>query len=475
MWLELDREGPLALARQIYQQVRQMIHSGALASGHKLPSTRSLASEFAVSRNTVIEAYSQLIAEGYLKTYKGSGTVVAEGLRALDIVVPMGRELIATPEKAPPEKEIIDFRTGIPALEYFPRKEWSNTYRGVCQKVPVSGFGYCGASGIRELREAIAGYLYRTRGISCDAGQIMITSGTTQGLSLISHILRDNQKTVLVENPSHSGLRKVITTAGCSIEGVPADEKGLCTELLRDKRQVSFIYVTPSHQYPLGGILPIQRRLELVRYVEQSNCYVVEDDYDGEFRYEGPPVSSLYELNPQRVIYCGSFSKILAPALRLGFMVLPRNLIPACKKLKTYSDVHSDAISQYTLAQFIQTGAFEKHIWKMKKHYAGNRTVLLKELSKHFLGRFDVLGHAAGLHMVVRFGDEMFTKEIVDKIADNGVRIYPVDRFFIAKEQTDNSKIILGYSHLEPDKISKGIGIISGVIRLANRHPSPMK
>ncbi len=327
MWLELDRESPLTLARQIYRQLREMILNGDLASGHKLPSTRSLASELSVSRNTVIEAYSQLIAEGYLKTYKGSGTVVADGLHALDIVVPMERKLIITPEKAPPEKEIIDFRTGIPALEYFPRKEWSNIYREVCQKGPASGFGYCGASGIWELREAIAGYLYRTRGLSCAPGQIMITSGTTQGLSLISHILRDNQKTVLVENPSHSGLRNVITMAGCSIEGVPADEKGLCTELLYDKRQVSFIYTTPSHQYPLGGILPIQRRLELVRYAEQNNCYVVEDDYDGEFRYEGPPVSSLYELNPQRVIYCGSFSKILAPALRLGFMVLPQELL----------------------------------------------------------------------------------------------------------------------------------------------------
>ena len=465
MWLELDREGPQPLARQIYRQIRQKILNGDLASGSKLPSTRSLASDLAVSRNTVIEAYGQLIAEGYLVTRTGSGTVVAENLRALDVAIPTSRGVIPARDKLPTENEVIDFRTGIPVLEHFPRKEWGKLYAKVCEKIPASGFGYSGVSGIRELREAIAGYLYRTRGLSCDAGQIMITSGTTQGLSLISHILRDNRKTVLVENPSHSGLRKVITTAGCSIEGVPADEKGLRTELLDDKGQVSFIFTTPSHQYPLGGILPIQRRLELVRYAEQNNCYVVEDDYDGEFRYEGPPVSSLYELNPQRVIYCGSFSKILAPALRLGFVVLPRKLLPACKKLKIYSDVHSDAISQYALAQFIQTGAFERHIWKMKKHYARNRNVLLKELSRHFEGRFDVLGHATGLHMVVRFNDYVFTKGIVNKIADNGVRIYPVDSFYIGKEQADNNKIILGYSHLEPDKIAKGIGIISGVIR----------
>lgn len=464
MWIELERGSQLTLARQIVQKIRHMIHDGALPSGHKLPSTRKLASELSISRNTVLEAYSQLIAEGYLKTYKGSGTVVAEGLRALDIAVPMRRKLLATPEKASPEKEIIDFRTGIPALEYFPRKEWGNIYRVVCQKKPSYGFGYCGVSGIWELREAIAGYLYRTRGLLCEAGQIMITSGTTQGLSLISHILRDNQKTVLVENPSHLGLRNVITMAGCSIESIPADEKGLCTELLHDKRRVSFIYTTPSHQYPLGGILPIQRRLELVRYTEQNNCYVVEDDYDSEFRYEGPPVSSLYELNPQRVIYCGSFSKILAPALRLGFMILPQKLLGKCRQLKMYSDVHTDSLGQYTLARFIQNGGFEKHVWKMTKYYGRNRSILMKELSKRLSGRFDVLGHATGLHVVVKFHNKIFTREVINTIVENGARVYPVGSFYIVKKPEHNDKIILGYSHLPPDKIVRGIEIMSNAI-----------
>ncbi len=464
MWIELERESSLTLSRQVYRQIQQMILNGGLASGSRLPSTRSLASDLSVSRNTIIEAYGQLIAEGYLQTRIGSGTVVAENLRALDISVPMQRSDAAEWNDLPPKNEMIDFRTGIPALEYFPRKEWGKLYAQVCGKISASGFGYCGVSGVWELREALAQYLYRVRGISCKAEQIIITSGSTQGLSFVAHILRDNQKIVLVENPAHPGLRKVITTAGCSIEGISADDKGLCTELLHNKRQVSFIYTTPSHQYPMGGILPIQRRLELVRYAEQNECYVVEDDYDSEFRYEGQPVGSLYELNPQRVIYCGSFSKILAPALRLGFMVLPQELLQTCKRLKTYSDVHSDALSQYALAQFIRTGAFEKHIWKMKKYYARNRNILLKELSNHFPGQFNILGHATGLHLVVHFLDKRFTKEIVNKIANNGVRVYPLGSFFIRKEPEHNDKIILGYSHLTPDKITEGIEKIYSVV-----------
>lgn len=464
MWIALERGSQLTLARQIYQQIRQMILSEAIESGHKLPSTRRLSSDLSVSRNTVIEAYSQLIAEGYLKTYNGSGTVVAEGLRALDITISPNRSSVSKQDKTQLADEMIDFRTGIPALEYFPRKEWGDLYREVCSKISVSAFGYCMSAGIWELREAIAQYLYRARGLPCDPNQIIITSGSTQGLSLISHILQDNQKVVLMEDPTHVGLRKVITSAGCLVDSVPVDDNGLCTELLDIKKKVSFIYTTPSHQYPTGSILPIQRRLELVRYAEQTDCYIVEDDYDSEFRYDGQPVSSLYELNPQRVIYLGSFSKILAPALRLGFMVLPQKLFSPCRKLKMYSDVHSDAIGQYTLAQFIQNGGFEKHIWKMKKQYSRKRSFMLGELSKHFLNEFDVLGNATGLHLAMQFHNKTFTWKIVNEIADNGVRIYPIGNYYIKEEPKHNNGIVLGYSHLPADKVKRGIEVIRNVI-----------
>ncbi|MGL5435372.1 MAG: PLP-dependent aminotransferase family protein [Lachnospiraceae bacterium] len=463
MWIAIDRQSQLTLARQIYRQIRQMILNGTLSSGYKLPSTRTLSSELSVSRNTVIEAYSQLIAEGYLTTYKGSGTVVADGLQALDIALTFNQRAVPKPDKISPAKEMIDFRTGVPALEYFPRKEWSNLYREICSTIPNASFGYCKTSGALELREAIAQYLYRVRGMSCDPAQIMITSGSTQGLSLISHVLSAKQNVVLVENPTHAGLRKVISSTGCSLEGIPVDDKGMCTELLREKQGVSFIYTTPSHQYPLGGVLPIQRRLELVRYAEQNDCYIVEDDYDSEFRYEGQPVSTLYELKPQHVIYLGSFSKILAPALRLGFMILPEKLLSPCKRQKLYSDVHTDVLGQYTLAQFIREGSFEKHVWKMKKHYRRNRNLLLAELSKHFPNQFNILGQATGLHVVVRFHDMLFTKETVMAIEAGGVRVYRTGSFYLEKNQEHDNEIIMGYSHLSPEKIAEGIKIIGGV------------
>ncbi len=464
MWITIDHESQLTLARQIYQKIREMILNGDLEAEHKLPSTRRLSAELSVSRNTVIEAYNQLIAEGYLESGGGSGTWVTKGLHTLDhSPAPLPHPSPRDDNSLQPDN-MIDFRTGIPALEHFPRREWAALYRETCQQLPASAFGYCKASGIWELRSEISRYLYRTRGLSCHPDQIVITSGSTQGLSLISHILHDDFKTVLMEDPTHTGLQKVVSLAGCRIESIPVDRKGICTELLPGRKPVSFIYTTPSHQYPTGSILPAARRLELVRYAVQNNCYIVEDDYDSEFRYEGSPVSSLHELNPQRVIYLGSFSKILAPALRLGFMILPPELLIACETQKMYSDVHSDSLGQYTLARFIQTGGLEKYIWKMKKYYGRNRNLLLHELSRHFAGQFEVLGQSTGLHMVVQFHNKIFTGDIVRKIRDHGVHIYPLSNFCTKKEPVHDNKIILGYSHLSPEQIIKGIEIISTMI-----------
>ena len=410
MWIVIDRSSDLTLERQITTQIRKMILGGFLVSGTRLPSTRKLSTDLAVSRNTVIDAYSQLVAEGYLETSQGSGTVVAKGLHTLDQPPSFESRSSAMQNQKSHQEGLIDFCTGIPALEFFPYKEWSSFYRDVCYSISAASYGYCMTAGIWEVREAISRYLYRTRGLSCDPDQIVITSGATQGLSLISHLLKTQHKKVIVEDPTHAGLRKVIACAGCSIEGVMADEHGLCTDLLKEQKDVSFIYTTPSHQYPLGGVLPIARRLELIRYANQNDCYIVEDDYDSEFRYEGEPVSALCELDPQRVIYLGSFSKLLAPALRLGFMIIPNKLLDSCIELKKYSDVHTDVLSQYTLAKFIETGRFEKHIWKMKKLYDRKRNRLVNELSEHFPGEFTLLGHSTGMHLVVRFHNRSFTK-----------------------------------------------------------------
>lgn len=267
-----------------------------------------------------------------------------------------------------------------------------------------------------------------------------------------------------MEDPTHPGLRNVIASMGYKIRGIPADEKGLNTDLLIPSDSVSFLYVTPSHQYPLGGVLPIQRRLALIQYAIENDCYIVEDDYDSEFRYEGQPVHSLYELNPQRVIYLGSFSKILAPALRLGYILLPDNLIAAYKLTKKYADVHTEIFSQYVLSTFINNGGMDKYVWKMKKTYNKKREYLIVELNRHFCNQFIIKGQAAGLHLLVHFYHITFTKEVIAKLLLHKVKVYPVYDYEFQNFGLHDNEILLGYAHLTLEEISEGVRILSSVL-----------
>lgn len=420
-----------------------------------------------VARNTVLEAYEQLFAEGYLHARHGSGTTVAQGIS------PLRRE--AEPEKKSalcvqgrPCGHVeggVDFRSGIPALEAFPQKEWGRCYHRACESLPASALRYCGPGGVWELREAIAAYLFRMRGIRVPPRRVMVTSGATQGLSLVSRLLYRKDATVLVEDPMHMGLVEVVARAGYAVQGIRADEHGMETSVLQtfgreEMSHISFIYVTPSHQYPLGGILPIQRRQALIRFAQENACLIVEDDYDSEFRYEGAPVSSLHELAPETVVYLGSFSKILAPALRLGFAIVPDSMVEAWNSEKMYTDVHTDALSQYALAGFINTGGLERHIWKMKKLYKRKRKHVLQCLEESFGARSTVRGQAAGLHLVAGFSGVAFSKELMAVLHARGVKAVPVERYSLCGDERHAHEIILGYSHLTEEEITKGIGIL---------------
>jgi GntR family transcriptional regulator/MocR family aminotransferase len=464
MWIILDTDSGIPLSRQLYNKIKEMILTGSLSPEEKLPSTRTLAKELLVSRNTVLEAYNQLIAEGYLEGHHGSGTVVTTGIQlppkitgTKDVVAPLILQL--------KDPDRIDFHSGVPDLAYFPRKEWARLYYQFCNDLPITALRYHSPAGVPELRNAISQYLYRNRGVRCTSDHIMIVSGSTQGLSLIAKLLYLDNQEAIVEDPLHHGLLNVITAAGYHISAIPADDKGLNTSLLKPSDHTSFIYTTPSHQYPLGSILPIQRRVALIKYADENDCYIVEDDYDSEFRYEGQPVNSLYELNPNKVIYIGSFSKILAPAIRLGFILLPDELLAKYNSLKMYTDVHTEALSQYVLAGFINNGGLEKHIWKMKKIYNKKRRHLLQELITCFSDEFEVKGQAAGLHILVHFHNVIFTKELVEKINSYHVKIYPVENFALQNFGYHKNEIILGYSHLSFSEITEGIQILSSIIQ----------
>ncbi len=467
MWLELDADTGIPLRRQIYERIKTLILHGDLKAEEKLPSSRGLAKDLGIARQTVLDVYEQLLAEGYLAARPGSGTRVAQGIAPTASLsgTPagfMGQKWQRADVSRPDE---VNFRSGIPALDKFPQEEWGRLYRHVCRSLPAAAFRYCGPGGIWELREAITAYLFRMRGIRVPPERVMITSGSTQGLRIVARLLRRNSSAVLVEDPAHRGLLEVVVRAGYTVEGLRADERGLDTSALRTLSReragrVAFAYVTPSHQYPLGGILPVQRRQALIGFARDAGCHIVEDDYDSEFRYEGAPVSSLYELAPETVIYLGSFSKIMAPALRLGFAIVPDALRAAWEPEKMYTDVHTDALSQYTLAAFISSGGLERHIRKMKKLYQRKRAHLLQSLARHFGSRFEVRGQAAGLHLVAAFPDVVFTEELLAALRARGVRAVPVEDYSLCRDGAHAHELVLGYSHLSEEDLDKGVALL---------------
>lgn len=463
LWIPLERSSNTPLIRQVYAQIRAYILGGTLQAGERLPSTRELAASLHVSRNVVLEAYDQLLAEGYIESRAGSGTYVAEGTY-LDreprepALVPTGP--VRTPQ---PGDACIDFRSGLPALDLFPRKQWSQLAQRVYVEASPSVFGYDNPEGRPELRDVLSRYLLRTRGVRCQPEQILILSGAAQAFSLLTKLFASAGEEIMLEDPVTYEIQEILSSSGARLFPIPVDERGMRTEMLPLDKRPRFIFVTPSHQFPLGGILPVQRRIQLLQFARTAGCYVVEDDYDSEFRYEGSPVSSLQSLEPARVIYIGTMSKILSPALRLGYMVLPEELVERSRTVKRLLDVHSPSLEQLVLAHFVDSGHLERHIARMKRTYSRRRNALIQALKRHFAPRVAMLGDATGLHLVARFRHIEFTRELVMAIEREGARVYPVEQHAVRKGEHVN-EIILGYGHLTPEQIEQGVRRIKVIL-----------
>ncbi|QRG67120.1 PLP-dependent aminotransferase family protein [Brevibacillus choshinensis] len=465
-WVMIDREKPVPLIRQLYTELCAIILRGDWEAGQKLPSTRKLAEELQISRNVAVEAYEQLYAEGYIESRQGSGYYVSAGIyleqHARHIEVLSTREI-----PVDSASQTIDFRSGVPALEHFPRTTWGKIVQRVCQEAPLSAFGYGRPEGRFELRQVISRYLYRTRGVQCKPEQIVITSGATQALTLIAKVLLTSGSRVVIEDPITQDIQTIFKTAGAVLLPVPADEFGLVTDQLPDPHasSPSFVFVTPSHQFPLGGTLPIKRRLQLIRYARESGSYIVEDDYDSEFRYDSPPISSLQGLAEERVIYIGSFSKILSPGLRLGYLVLPLDLVERYQSAKWFSDLHTPTIEQLALAVFIEEGHLEKYINRVKKVYRKRRQTLCEALERAFseTGNIRILGASAGLHIVVSFAGIRFSPVLLNQLENTGVRVYPVEEHALSPgRHTD--KLIIGYGNVSEQQIEEGVRRLYSVL-----------
>ncbi len=464
MWgLILQRHSDLSLARQIYSFIQAGIASGQLAGGEKMPSTRELATQLGVSRNTVNEAYEMLLAEGYLSSRQGAPTHVALNAAIL------GSIPLSVCEKKPISKAVYtyDFITGQPDLGLFPRSKWLRHLSQASVELPLTEYGYSGQQGLLSLRREISHLLYRSRGLFVDPQDIFITAGATHALHIAAK-LGVFKRGIAIEDPCHSGMLQVLQKNKVQIVPIPVDEKGLQTDFLAGSK-AGGIYTTPSHQFPLGGVLQADRRAALINHARNQDAYIVEDDYDSEFRFAGEPLAPIQALDPQRVIYIGTFSKSLFPAIRIGYAVVPLALQHEWRQVRRHIDVQNTPFEQAALAAFLNSRDYDRHVRKMRQTYGGRRKALLETL-RGWEAPWRIIGDASGIHLAIEVPGMVFADDFVRQAAEQSIRIVPAqNHVIIAKNHQD--KLLLGYGHLAEEVLRQGITLLGKIIaKASHRH-----
>ncbi len=400
-----------------------------------------------------------------MESSQGSGTFVAHGAH-LETYRDYHRQEIRVQKKYPEagsKIDMIDFITGIPDLSLVPKKKWMKRVREIIMDGPESCFNYGYPDGFPELRFSLAKFLLKTKGIRCHPDQIVVVSGSSQAFWVIANILTVQSDQVIIEDPLYRGIRNIFRSLRLNLYPISVDEDGLKTDLLPLNSHVKFISVTPSHQFPLGCVLPIQRRIRLLEYAEQMEIFVVENDYDSEFRYSGSPISTLHRLDPERVIHIGTFSESLFPSLRIGYMILPMELVAGCRNFLEANSIEASVLNQAVLTKFINDGCLERHILKMKKVYRKKRLTLIECLKEAFGDQIRVLGDSAGLYVVVEFSKVIFSAEMMEKLSKRKVVVYPVEEHAMLKGLHEN-KILFGYGNLSINRIPEGVGRVKAAI-----------
>jgi GntR family transcriptional regulator/MocR family aminotransferase len=472
--LALDPSASVSLYRQLYEQLRSAILAGRLQPGAKLPSTRALAEGLAVARNTVMGAYEQLLAEGYLEGETGSGTYVARALpdkilrapavertpassRSVAHLSRRGQALAANPIGIRHEEPLRPFRPGVPAVHEFPFDVWNRLLMKHWRQQPFKLLPYSTPAGYRPLREAIAEYVTAARAVRCNAEQVVIVSGAQQALDLAARLLLDPGEEAWMEEPGYGGARAALLAAGVKPIAVPVDEAGLDVVAgQRLARKARLAYVTPSHQYPTGVVMTLARRLELLRWAERSRSWIVEDDYDSEYRYASRPVASLQGLDTSGcVIYCGTFSKVLFPALRLGYVIVPVQLVDAFGRAKAVVDRHSPTVEQAVLAEFITEGHLGRHVRRMRMLYLERQNAMLEALRHELGGAVEVRSHDAGMHVVA-----WLAKGKRDSVVSRRARELGVEAQALATYRAKpggRGGLVLGYAAYTEQQIREGV------------------
>ena len=480
--IALDNNTAIPLHQQLYEELRRAILSGRLSPRQRIPSTRSLAKSLGISRTTVTSCYEQLLSEGYLETIVGSGTYVCAQLpddllhstpveSVQKTVLPIQLSKYAarladmdTSLMSEPDLQI-SFRYGRPAFDHFPMQTWRKLLSRHCRENSTWLDYATDALGYKPLREAIARYLSRSRAVQCEPEQVIITNGTQQALYLIMRLSIELGDAIALEDPGYLSARRIFLSQGAKLLPIRVDESGLVVKDLAKyaNESIKLVYVTPSHQFPTGSILSLPRRLELLAWAQQNSAMIIEDDYDSEYRYGDRPIPALQGLaQTDSVLYIGTFSKVLFPSLRIGYLVLPPSLISLFARAKWLSDRSLPSLEQQVLTDFIEQGHIDRHIRKMRSLYDLRRQALVQALKTNFGEKAKILGEKAGLHLMVRLQTHLTDKEIIQRAARVGVGMMSAQPSYLNANCA--GEFIFGYSELRQEQIQQGISRLAQVL-----------
>ncbi|WP_158849045.1 MocR-like pyridoxine biosynthesis transcription factor PdxR [Saccharothrix deserti] len=430
--------------RAVESELRRAVRDGRLAPGTRLPSSRDLAAQLGVARGTVTSAYAQLIGEGYLTARHGSGTTVTAA-------VTWPATSTAGPEPAPRFR--YDLRPGVPALSAFPREEWLQAQKSALADLSTDDLGYPDPAGFGPLRRELADYLGRVRAVAARPSEVVITNGAAEGISLLGRVLHAaGHRSVAVEEPSHFGGAEMLTSHGLTICPIPVDDRGLRVDVL-STTDCRAVVVTAAHQFPLGVVLHPTRRRALLDWARACDGLIVEDDYDAEHRYDRPALGAMQALDPTHVAYQGSTSKVLAPALRLGWLVLPPALRDVVVDRKRLDDLGTGTLHQAAFARLLSTGGYDRHLRRTRQLYRARRDALLDEL-RNVLPDWEPIGVAAGLHVVLRLPEGTDDVALQDRLARRGVNALALAGY--ARTPTFPG-LVIGYAALTPDRLREAV------------------
>jgi GntR family transcriptional regulator/MocR family aminotransferase len=478
--IALSGASPKPLYRQLYEGYRDAIVARRLTAGQRLPSTRNLASELGISRIPVLTAFGQLLAEGYLESRMGSGTFVARSLPE-DAPPAVGaargtgwrvgrravsRKTVAGAERVEPWLGGFGaFRASETAVDTFPFLVWSSLVARHCRNPVLSLLRYGDPLGFRPFREALAMYLRTARAVRCEADQVMVVSGSQQALQIAARVLLEPGSAVWVEEPGYRGARDALSMSGARLVPVRVDEEGLdvASGIARSPRARA-AYVTPSHQYPLGATLSASRRLTLLDWARRSGTWIIEDDYDSEYRYDSHPIAALQGLDGDaRVVYVGTFSKVLFPGLRIGYLVIPSDLVAGFAAVREAMDIFPPTLFQAVLTDFLNEGHFARHLRRTRQLYRERRSVLVEALRSELGPGVEVLGEQAGVHLVAALPNRSSDREVSMRAARKGLWAMPLSSCYL--KEPSRQGLVLGYGGVSAAEIPAAVRRLRSVVR----------